>query len=153
MFSIFKKKQPQFFTAEEQQVIVQAVQSAEKRTSGEIRVYVESHCRFVDAIDRAVEVFNEHKMQNTEQRNAVLVYVAMKDRQLALFADEGIYAKAGAAFWNTAVKKMLGQFNKENYAEGVAAVVKEVGESLAFHFPFDEAGDKNELPDDIVFGK
>src|SRR3569833_1700927 len=141
MFSIFKKKQTQFFTADEQQVIVQAVQSAEKRTSGEIRVYVVSYCRFVDAIDRAVEVFSENKMQNTEQRNAVLVYVAMKDRQLALFADEGIYAKAGAAFWNTAVKKKQNQFNKENYAEGIATVVREVGESLAFHFPYDEAGD------------
>lgn len=153
MFSIFKKKQPQFFTAEEQQVIVQAVQAAEKRTSGEIRVYVESRCTYVDALDRAVEIFHDNKMENTEQRNGVLVYVAMKDRQLAVFADEGIYTKAGKEFWNAAVKKMLSQFNRENYVAGIATVVKEVGESLAFHFPFDEATDKNELPDDIVFGK
>ena len=153
MFSIFKKKQPQFFTAEEQQLIVGAVQSAEKQTSGEIRVYVESHCRFMDAIDRAAEIFTVNKMFATRQRNAVLVYVAIKDRQLAVFADEGIYTKAGKDFWNTAVKKMLSHFNKNNYAGGIATVVQEIGESLAFHFPFDAATDENELPDDIMFGK
>src|SRR5258708_37531244 len=98
MFSIFKKKQPKFFTAEEQQLIVHAVQEAEKLTSGEIRVYVESHCEYMDALDRAKEIFGSQGMQATQQRNAVLVYVAMKDRQLAVFADEGIYAKEGAAF-------------------------------------------------------
>jgi len=153
MFSIFKKKQPQFFTGEENKLIVHAVQEAEKLTSGEIRVYVESHCEYVDAIDRAKEIFGNINMQATQLRNAVLVYVAIKDRQLALFADEGIYIKAGKDFWNGAVKKMLAHFNKENYAAGIATVVTEIGESLAFHFPYDAATDKNELPDDIVFGK
>ena len=90
---------------------------------------------------------------NAGQRNAVLVYVALKDRQLALYADEGIYQKAGKDFWNTAVKKMLSHFNKEDYAQGIAAVVKEIGESLTDHFPYDGLTDKNELPDEIVFGK
>lgn len=130
-----------------------AVQEAEKLTSGEIRVYVESHCEYVDAIDRAKEIFGSINMQATQLRNAVLVYVALKDRQLALFADEGIYTKAGAPFWNSAVKQMLAHFNKANYALGIASVVSEVGQSLAFHFPYDSATDKNELPDDIVFGK
>jgi len=153
MFSIFKKKQPQFFTAEQQQLIVHAVQEAEKLTSGEIRVYVESHCEYVDAIDRAKEIFHNIGMEATQLRNAVLVYVAIKDRQLALFADEGIYSRAGRVFWNDAVKKMLAHFNKENYAAGIAAVVNEIGGSLASHFPYDASTDKNELPDDIVFGK
>lgn len=153
MFSIFKKKQPKFFTAEQQQLIVHAVQEAEKLTSGEIRVYVESHCEYMDALDRAKEIFDKINMAATQQRNAILVYVAMKDRQLAVFADEGIYNKAGAAFWNAAVKKMLSHFNRENYAAGIATVVHEVGETLAFHFPYDAAIDKNELPDDIAFGK
>jgi uncharacterized membrane protein len=153
MLSIFKKKHKPFFTAEEQQAITGAVAEAEKRTSGEIRVYVESRCRFVDALDRAAEIFSRLKMEATQQRNAVLVYVAMKDRQLAVFADEGIYSKAGRAFWHEAVKKILAQFNKENYAAGIAAMVHEIGESLAYHFPYDAAVDKNELPDDIVFGK
>lgn len=153
MFSIFRKKPVNFFTAEEHQLVVHAVQQAEKLTSGEIRVYVESHCEYVDAIDRAKEIFYNISMQNTVQRNAVLVYVALKDRQLALYADEGIYQKAGAAFWNDAVKKMLSNFNSANYAVGIAAVVTDIGEALVYHFPYDGATDKNELPDDIAFGK
>ncbi len=153
MFSIFRKKHPKFFIPEEQQFIVNAVKEAEKRTSGEIRVYIESHCRFMDALDRAAEVFYSLKMEATEQRNAVLVYVAMKDRQLAVFADEGIYRKEGKDFWNDAVKIMLSHFDKEHYAKGIATVIHEIGEVLAEHFPYDAATDKNELPDDIVFGK
>lgn len=153
MLSIFRKKPAQFFTAEQNQLIVHAIQQAEKKTSGEVRVYVESHCEYVDAIDRAKEIFAGINMQATQQRNGVLVYVAIKDRQLAVFADEGIYTKAGAAFWNTAVKNMLAHFNKQDYAAGIATVVGDIGESLAFHFPYDGTTDKNELPDDIVFGK
>ena len=151
--AIFKKKQQHFFTPAEQQAIVDAVTAAEKRTSGEIRVYVESHCSFVNAIDRAAEVFHKLRMEATNQRNAVLLYVAMKDRQLAVYADEGIYQREGKTFWLDAVKKILSHFNKQNYAEGIAGVVHEIGESLANHFPYDAATTKNELPDDIVFGK
>jgi uncharacterized membrane protein len=153
MLSIFKKKHPKFFTAEEEQLIVHAVQQAEKQTSGEIRVYAESHCEYVDALDRAKEIFAKMGMHATQQRNAVLVYVAMKDRQLAVYGDEGIYVKAGAAFWNDAVKKMLMHFNRQNYAQGIAAVVTHVGEALSLHFPYDATTDRNELPDDIAFGK
>lgn len=153
MLSIFKKKAAQFFTAEQNKLVVHAIEEAEKKTSGEVRVYIESHCEYVDAIDRAKEIFTGINMQATQQRNAVLVYVAIKDRQLAVFADEGIYTKAGAPFWNTAVKNMLSHFNKQDYAAGIATVVSDIGESLAYHFPYDGATDKNELPDDIVFGK
>jgi len=48
---------------------------------------------------------------------------------------------------------MLSQFNGKQYAEGIATVVKEIGEALYMHFPYDHKTDKNELPDDIVFGK
>ncbi|MGI8950455.1 MAG: TPM domain-containing protein [Chitinophagaceae bacterium] len=153
MFSIFKKKLPQFFSSEEQQKIVEAIRNAEQRTSGEIRVYVESKCRFVDAIDRAAEIFYGLKMEATAERNAVLVYVAMKHRQFAVFADEGIYKKADADFWKEKLQIMLAHFNKENYADGITTLIKEIGEALAYHFPYQADIDKNELPDEIVFGK
>ncbi|HYJ64438.1 MAG TPA: TPM domain-containing protein, partial [Parafilimonas sp.] len=85
--------------------------------------------------------------------NAVLVYVAKQHRQLAVFADEGIYNKAGKEFWDNAVLIMLKEFKKENYAEGLIEVIQKIGHSLKTHFPYDGATDKNELPDDIVFGK
>lgn len=150
-FSIFKPKP--LFNEAQQQEIVTAIQSAEKCTSGEIRVYVERHCRFVDPLDRAAEVFAGLQMERTEARNGVLVYVALKDRQLALFGDRGIHERVGVVFWNQQVKNILSHFNNANYSGGIAAVVTEIGKALQQNFPYDPDTDKNELPDDIVFGR
>jgi len=142
-----------FFSEGEKQQIVTAIQAAEKQTSGEIRVYVESRCRFVDPLDRAAELFAGLKMEQTTARNGVLLYVALKDRQMALLGDKGIHEKVGSAFWNKEVKLILSHFNKANYADGIAHVVGEIGEALRTYFPYDKDSDTNELPDDIVFGK
>ena len=151
MFSFFKKKN--FFTAEDQQLIIEAIQNAERMTSGEVRVFVESKCSYMDAIDRAAELFFQLEMHKTDDRNAVLLYVAMKDRQLAVFGDEGIHKKVGNEYWSAEVKKMINNFNRENYAAGISEVVKDIGTALTKNFPFNNDTDKNELPDDIVFGK
>ena len=152
MFSFLRSKK-EFFTDEEKQSIVDAVRIAEQRTSGEVRVFVESHCRYVNAIDRAVEIFENLQMQRTELRNATLVYVAIKDRQLAVFGDEGIHQKVGNEYWANEVVKMINAFNRDNIADGIRQCVLNIGEALAMHFPYDRGTDKNELPDDIVFGK
>jgi len=149
--SLFRRKE--FFTDEEKQNIVNAVRDAEQRTSGEVRVFVERHCRYVNAIDRAVEIFENLQMQKTELRNATLVYVAIKDRQLAVFGDEGIHQKVGNEYWANEVMKMINAFNRDNIAEGIRQCVLNIGEALAMHFPYNRSTDKNELPDDIVFGK
>ena len=151
LFSIFKK--PAFFTSKEQDGIVQAIQEAEKRTSGEVRVFIESKCKYVNPLDRAVDIFYGLKMDKTAERNAVLVYLAIRDHQLAIFADEGIHAKTGQDFWKNEVKLMLQHFNQENYATGIIHVINHIGEALFQHFPYLQDTDKNELPDDIVFGK
>ena len=151
LLSIFAKKA--LLPIEETSMIVDAIRLAEKKTSGEVRVYVESHCRYVDPLDRAAQVFYSLEMDKTEKRNAVLVYVAVKDQQLALFADEGIYTKAGKGFWNAAVKAMLEHFNSRNYGKGISFVVTEIGDALQTNFPYDGTTDKNELPDNIVFGR
>ena len=149
--SLFRKKQ--FFTDEEKQSIVNAVRDAEQRTSGEVRVFVEHRCRYVDAMDRAVEIFGTLQMDKTKLRNAVLVYVATKDRQLAIFGDEGIHQKVGDQYWYNEVKRMIAAFNRNNIAEGIRQCVLNIGEALCTHFPYEKNTDKNELPDDIVFGR
>lgn len=151
MISFFRKKE--FFTVEEKQLIVDAIRSAEQKTSGEIRVYVESRCSYMDAIDQAAELFFKLKMNETDDRNAVIVYVAIKDRQLAVFGDERIHQKVGSDFWNAEVQKMIQHFNRDNYAAGIKDIITDIGEALTKHFPYNNATDKNELPDDIVFGK
>ena len=92
-------------------------------------------------------------MDQTADRNAVLLYVAMKDHQLAIFADEGIYQKLGQEYWNDEIKIMISNFNQDDYASGIRQCVTDIGEALHEHFPFDNKSDKNELPDDIVFGR
>lgn len=153
MFGLFKRRPVNYFSEEEKQLIVQAIQTAEHRTSGEVRIYIESHCEFVDPVRRAKEIFDGLKMYETTARNGVLLYVAMKDRQLAVFGDEGIHAKVGNAFWNAEVNKMLSHFNQNNFTAGIVEIIGAIGEVLSTHFPYDAKKDTNELSDEIVFGK
>lgn len=151
IFSFLSRKQ-NWFTPQENEAIVNAIRAAEKRTSGEIRVFVESRCSFVDPVDRAVEIFFGLKMDKTEDRNGVVLYIAMKDHQLAVFGDKGIHDKVGTEFWNKEVNKMLSSFSRENYTDGIVQIITEIGDTLVSNFPY-ENEDRNELPDDIVFGR
>jgi uncharacterized membrane protein len=151
MFSLSKKKQ--FFSKEENEIIVQSIRDAEKQTSGEVRIFVESKCRFIDPLDRAYEIFTQLKMDKTDHRNGVLFYVALKDKQLAIFADKGIHEAIGEQYWKDVVTHILVFFNKENYATGIKECIQKIGEALKNYFPYDNNTDKNELPDEIIFGK
>jgi uncharacterized membrane protein len=147
------QKKKEFFTEEEKKQLIEAIQNAEQQTSGEVRVFVESKCRFVDPVDRAQEIFLKLKMNETELRNATLVYVAVKHKQAAVFGDEGIHQKTGEKYWQDVVQKMLLHFKQEKLADGICQGITDLGQALKFYFPFDRQTDKNELPDEIVFGK
>ena len=151
IFPFFKRRE--FFSANDKAEIVEAIRLAEKETSGEIRIYVESKNAYMDPIDRAAEIFFKLKMQETDHRNAVLLYIAMDHHELALFADEGIYQKAGKAYWDEEVRRMIANFTRDNISKGIAQCVREIGETLKEKFPYIPTEDKNELPDEIVFGK
>ena len=133
--------------------VIEAIRVAEQRTSGEIRIFVESRCRFVDPLDRAAELFWSLQMDHTQDRNAVLIYLAMRDHQVAIYADKGIHEKVGEIFWQKEVIAMITHFRENHYADALLQVIGDIGEALYMHFPFDRQTDKNELPDDIVFGK
>lgn len=147
------QKKTEFFTEEEKQQLVEAIQKAEHQTSGEVRVFVESKCKYVNALDRAQEIFVRLKMHETELRNATLIYVAVKDRQTAVFGDEGIHQKVGEQYWQDVVKKMLLQFKNQKLVAGVCQGIHDLGEALKLYFPYNSDTDKNELPDEIVFGR
>lgn len=150
LFNFLGKKK--LLSAKEEELVVAAIRGAEKNTSGEIRVYIESHCRFVDPVDRAIEVFYGLKMDKTDDHNGVLIYIALKDRQLAVYGDEGIHARVGREFWQNAVSGMLQHFNKANHIAGICETVAAIGETLKKEYPYQPNDDKNELPDEIVFG-
>ncbi|MGN6339486.1 MAG: TPM domain-containing protein [Ginsengibacter sp.] len=148
----FSKKKP-FFTEEQNEKIVNAIRDAEMQTSGEVRIFVENRCKYVDALDRAKQLFDNLEMGRTELRNGVLFYIAIKDRQLAIYADEGIHKAAGPDYWKNSVKDILSVFSKENITEGIIASISKIGQALKTYFPYEKEIDKNELPDEIVFGK
>lgn len=146
-------KRRDFFSADEKSKVIETIRVSEQRTSGEIRIFVESRCRYVDPLDRAAELFWSLQMDRTQDHNAVLIYLAMKDHQVAIFADKGIHEKVGDLFWQKEVIAMTSHFRQHHYADALLEVIKDVGEALYIHFPFNRNTDKNELPDDIVFGK
>ena len=147
------QKQKEFFSEAEKQQLVAAVQQAEKQTSGEVRIFVESRCRFVDPVDRAKELFLQLGMDKTKERNGTLVYIAFEDHQLAILGDVGIHQKVGQTYWEEEVAKMIREFKSEHIIDGICQIVLDIGAALQQHFPYDRETDKNELPDEIVFGK
>lgn len=151
--NLFNQSAARLFEPGAADLIVEAIRAAEIRTSGEVRVYVESKCRYIHAMDRAAELFFGLRMDETANRNAVLVYVAMRDHQFAIFADEGIFREMGAAYWNAEAAKMLTAFKANSHADAIITVVNDIGNALAEKFPYDNIGDRNELPDEIIFGK
>ncbi|MCD6011319.1 MAG: hypothetical protein K0Q79_1181 [Flavipsychrobacter sp.] len=152
MFSFSRKKS--LLDQASQQRIVAAIKEAESKTSGELRVYMEPHCKYVDAIERAKEIFTNLGMEKTVERNAIIIYLALEDRQFALFGDKVIYEKAGgAAFWEKAAQKLSAHLKQNEITEGLCNCIAELGTALAINFPYDPSINKNELPDEIVFGK
>lgn len=137
------------FNDEEQQRIREAVERAEKHTSGEIRVCVEKTCS-EDVLDRAATYFTKLDMHKTKLRNGVLIYMATEDHKFAIIGDAGINKVVPDDFWDHAKLQMLEQFKQGNLVEGIATGVTMAGEQLKKYFPYD-TDDNNELSDDVSF--
>ena len=152
--SIFRSNTDTLLSASDKQLLVQAIQAAEKTTSGEIRVFIESHLpKKMDALQRATEIFFKNNMNETKDRNGVLVYVALEDKKLAIYGDQAIYEKLGVEFWYSQVQEMTSHFKNANYVQGMVQVIGALGEALTENFPFDRVLDTNELSDEIMIGK
>ena len=139
-----------FLTKEEEQEIVQAIQIAEKNTSGEIRVHIEKTTS-IDAFDRALEVFNLLKMDETALKNGVLIYLAVADKSFVICGDEGINDVVENDFWDCTKDLMLLQFKKGNFKQGLIDGILKAGERLKTYFPHEE-NDVNELSNEISKG-
>lgn len=139
-----------FLTKEDEQAIVDAIRMAEKNTSGEIRVHIENTTS-IDAYERAMEVFHELKMDETELQNGVLIYLAVKDRHFVICGDKGINDVVQADFWNCTRDIMVAEFKKGDFKQGLIDGIARAGEQLQKHFPWQE-GDTNELSNEISRG-
>jgi len=139
-----------FLSAEQEQFIVKAIKLAEKNTSGEIRVHIEKNAK-KPSMERAKEVFQFLKMDQTHLKNGVLFYLAVESKQFAIIGDEGIHKLVPNNFWEIVKNKVLTNFAEKNYAKGLEQGIIEVGNQLKVYFPY-ENDDANELPDKISKG-
>ena len=139
-----------FLTTEEEQEIVNAICMAEKNTSGEIRVHLEKTTS-LDPYDRALEVFHDLKMDETELQNGVLIYVAVKDRNFVICGDKGINDVVTNEFWDTTRDVIVSHFKNGNFKQGLIDGIIKAGEQLKKYFPY-LAGDTNELSNEISKG-
>ena len=128
--------------------IVQAIAETERKSSGEIRVYI-SHRRRTDPLKFARKRFVELRMTQTRHRNAVLIYLVPLTRQFAVVGDAGVHEKCGDTFWQQVSAGMVGLLKQGRFTEAILAAIQMIGDILARHFPRDP-DDRNELPDRIV---
>jgi uncharacterized membrane protein len=131
--------------------IKKAIEAAEGRTSGEIRVSVAPY--FWGKIKPVAEkAFRRLGMTRTKDRNGILFFIVPSRRRFVVLGDDGIHAKVGQGFWHRVADAMSEKFKSGEFTEGLIKGIETVGENLAAHFPYDAATDKNELPDDVDFG-
>jgi len=138
------------FTQDEKEQIVAAISEAELNTSGEIRVHIEKKCK-TDPIDKAIEIFEKLGMQNTKERNGVLIYVATANNKLAIVGDKGINNVVDENFWEEIKNDMITHFKNGDFPKGLSNGILKAGEQLKTHFPY-ASDDTNELSNEISFG-
>ncbi|MCB8964617.1 MAG: TPM domain-containing protein [Bacteroidales bacterium] len=143
-------KPKDYFTPDQQQKIVDAIEEAEINTSGEIRVHIDLTCKG-DVLDQAAKTFAMLKMHKTKLRNGVLIYLSVQDHKFAILGDAGINSQVPENFWETTKQAMLNQFKENNMTEGLVTGITMAGEQLKKYFPYQD-NDINELENNISFG-
>ena len=140
-----------FFTEAETERIVSAIRSLEKQTSAELRLHVESRC-WRDPLRRAAFVFNRLRMHETRERNAILIYLALKSRKFAVIGDQGAKEALAEEFWSIVSRKMRSFFVEKLYCEGICQGISMISKEVSTAFP-PRPDDRNELDDLISEGK
>ena len=136
--------------------IREAVERAERAHAGEIRFAVETALpprRVIGEVGpraRALEVFSDLRVWDTEHNNGVLIYVLVADRSVEIVADRGLSARVSSAEWEGVCRMMEEHFRAGHTKAGSIAGIDAVGGLLARHFPAaiaNQAAARNELPD------
>ena len=135
--------------------IEQAIKGSEAAHVGEIRFAVEGGLdgtplfKGQSAQDRAIELFSQLRVWDTQHNTGVLIYLLLADRAVEIVADRGIQAVVDPQAWSTVCRQMEAAFSQSNFEAGVVAGVQAVTRLLVQHFPSD-GHDRNELPDKPV---
>lgn len=129
-----------------------AIQQSELTHQGEIRFAVEAGLdlwpllKNQTARDRALQVFSELRVWDTELNNGVLVYLLLADRDIEIIADRGLNAKIAQVSWDSICREMRRMFLDGKFEEGVITGIRAISQELAKLYP-KRPRDINELPD------
>ncbi|MCD6024076.1 MAG: hypothetical protein K0Q91_992 [Fibrobacteria bacterium] len=132
------------------------VAQSEKRHTGEIRLAVEASLDLplfrngISARERALAVFSDLHVWDTEANNGVLIYLLLADHDVEIVADRGIHEIVGAVGWEEICHAMERAFRLGRFEEGLEEGIRAVSQHLEAHFPATGADDRNELPDEPV---
>lgn len=133
--------------------IESVIVALESKSSAELRVYIERKIPYSDKIssvfDRTLQVFEQLEMHKTQRRNAVLIYIAHKDHQCAIYGDKGIHELVGQNYWQQEYEIMISHFKAQEYTQGVVDAINHLAEKLAVFFPI-QPDDVNELDDGVI---
>ena len=135
--------------------IEKAIKAGETAHAGEVRFVVEGALDGMPLFkgqsprERAIELFAQLRVWDTEHNNGLLIYLLLADRAVEVVADRGIHAKVGSEEWSKVCRQMETAFKQTNYEAGVVSGIQAVTQHLARHFPADGRS-RNELPDKPV---
>jgi len=140
------------FPAAAMKAIENAIRESEHSHDGELRFAVEGglklwlllHGRTPRA--RAIEVFSQLRVWDTEHNSGVLIYVQTVDRHIEIIADRGINAKVEQRQWEAIAGRMQTEFRAQRYEAGALEGMREITALLAQHFP-PTGANPDELPD------
>jgi uncharacterized membrane protein len=125
-----------------------AIERAEQRTSGEIRVCVAPW--FWGNVERAADrAFERLGMTQTAEHNGVLFFMVPSRHSFVVRGDAGIHARVGQTVWDELALAMSAHFRRGEFTEGLVMAIDAAAEQLAVHFPFQAERDANELPDEV----
>jgi uncharacterized membrane protein len=147
----FKSKTKYFLSQAQKQAILNAIKHCESNNSGEVRIFIEAKCSYVNPLDRAEEIFNNLGMHKTQHRNGVLIYIAYKHKEFCVYGDAGCIQRFAPSFWQQEVRRIQYHFAQGDYTQGIISSIEELHNQFLQHYPH-KGENKNELPDDIIFG-
>lgn len=134
--------------------IVTAIEEAESRTTGEIRVHLSRRWWEKDPYTRAETLFKRFGMAGTRHRNAVLLYVNVRKHKFAIIGDSGIHARVGQAYWEELTKALAQDLKSTHLEKALALAVRTIGVTLEHYFPLEEkhpdSSGAKELPNEVT---
>ncbi|BCZ81773.1 hypothetical protein PTKU64_54480 [Paraburkholderia terrae] len=121
--------------------IEKAIQESHKAHVGQVMFVVEGALHSAALFDgltpreRAIDVFSQLRVWDTEQNNGVLIYLLLADRDVEIIADRGIHSRASGEEWEAVCRMMESAFQCGKYQSGAVQGVEQVTALLKKHFP------------------